>query len=109
MFGIGAVILIIYWFGYQYIMKQRIHFWENNATQSEILHKLLDIMYISDHAVWREFIARGEHDTHRLTYVDVINAFYHLTPENEMKFYNYCNVHGIYSTFMKILGEHLPQ
>jgi hypothetical protein len=109
MFGITVAILIIYWFGYQYITKQRIHFWENNATQTEILHKLLDIIYISDHAVWYEFIARGEYDTSRLTYVDVINAFYHLTPINEMKFYKCCNSHGIYSTFMKILGEHSSQ
>jgi hypothetical protein len=109
MFGITVVTLIIYWFGYQYITKQRIHFWENNATQSEILHKLLDIIYMSDYVVWHEFILRGEHITSRLTYTDLINAYYHLTPINEMKFYKYCNVHGIYSTFIKILGEHSSQ
>jgi hypothetical protein len=109
MIEITLVILIIYWFCYQYIMKQRIHFWENNATQTEIIHKLLDIIYMSEYTVWHEFILRAPHITTRITYTDVINAYYNLSPVNEMKFYKYCNANGIYSTFIKILGEHSSQ
>lgn len=86
-------------------MHQRIKYWEKSATPTEIIDKLLDIICISEYALWHELmITRGHNNV--CTHSDIIATYHHLKPNNKVKFYCYCNTIGIYSTFIKILGEH---
>ena len=90
-------------------MRQRKHYWEHTASPLDITNKLLEIIYMSEYAVWHELFLRGRLINNKFTYTDIIDAYYDLTPNNKLKFYNYCYTIGIYSTFMNILGEHLSQ
>jgi hypothetical protein len=59
-------------------MSQRINYWEH-ATHFEKLDKLLDIIYMSEYAVWHDLFLQRQLNMGEFTYTNIINAYYDLT------------------------------